>query len=155
MMKIADTDTRNKIDTAHQDGQETMMALTPIEDKMAKARAAKKPPKYKNIHEEVKKLPDDDTLSVKNVKEWEKHNKERAKELRYKIRRMDKGKDRNLLERELGNRQVYIKNIAIYFDTSTWLDLFYGKDQQHKTRYRTIAHAYDENGFIKQSHDIA
>ena len=131
------------------------MALTPIEDKMAKARAAKKPPKYKNIHEEVKKLPDDDTLSVKNVKEWEKHNKERAKELRYKIRRMDKGKDRNLLERELGNRQVYIKNIAIYFDTSTWLDLFYGKDQQHKTRYRTIAHAYDENGFIKQSHDIA
>ena len=128
---------------------------TPIEDKMAKARAAKKPPKYKNIHEEVKKLPDDNTLSVKNVKEWEKHNKERVKELRYKIRRMDKGKDRNLLERELGNRQVYIKNIAIYFDTSTWLDLFYGKDQQHKTRYRTIAHAYDEEGYIKQSHDIA
>ena len=54
-------------------------------DKMAKVRAAKKPPKYKNIHPDVKALPDDDTLSVKNVKEWEKHNKECVKELKYKM----------------------------------------------------------------------
>ena len=120
-------------------------------DKMAKVRAAKKPPAYKNIHEDVKDLPDDNTLSVKNVKEWEKHNKERVKELKYKIRRMDKGKEKTLLERELGNRVVYIMNIARYLDTSVWLDLFYGKDQEHKTHYRTIAHAYDDEGYIKTS----
>ena len=118
-------------------------------DIMAKARAAKKPPTYKNIHEDVKNLPDDNVLSLKNVKEWEQHNKERVKELKYKIRRIDKGKEKTLLERELGNRKVYLMNIARYFDTSAWLDLFYGKDQEHKTRYRTIAHAYDENGYIK------
>ena len=123
--------------------------MSNVEERMAKARAARKPPKYKNIHEDVKELPDDDTLSVKNVKEWEQHNKERVKELKYKIRRMDKGKEKTLLERELGNRKVYLMNIARYFDTSAWLDLFYGKDQEHKTRYRTIAHAYDENGYIK------
>ena len=120
-------------------------------DKMAKVRAAKKPPAYKNIHEDVKNLPDDNTLSVKNVKEWEKHNKERVKELKYKIRRMDKGKEKTLLERELGNRVVYLMNIVRYFDTSVWLDLFYGKDQEHKTHYRTIAHAYDDEGYIKTS----
>ena len=120
-------------------------------DKMAKARAAKKPPKYKNIHEDVKNLPDDNVLSLKNVKEWEQHNKERVKELKYKIRRMDKGKEKTLLERELGNRKVYLMNIARYFDTSAWLDLFYGKDQEHKTRYRTIAYAYDKEGYIKAS----
>ena len=120
-------------------------------DKMAKARAAKKPPTYKNIHEDVKNLPDDNTLSVKNVKEWEQHNKERVKELKYKIRRMDKGKEKTLLERELGNRKVYLMNIARYFDTSVWLDLFYGKDQEHKTRYRASAYAYDDEGFIKTS----
>ena len=120
-------------------------------DKMAKVRAAKKPPAYKNIHEDVKSLPDDDTLSVKNVKEWEKHNKERVKELKYRIRRMDKGKEKSLLERELGNREVYIMNIARYLDTSVWLDLFYGKDQEHKTKWRTIAYAYDSEGFIKTS----
>ena len=120
-------------------------------DKMAKVRAAKKPPAYKNIHEDVKNLPDDNTLSVKNVKEWEKHNKERVKELKYRIRRMDKGKEKSLLERELQNREVFLMNIATYLDTSTWLDLFYGKDQEHKTKWRTIAYAYDSEGYIKTS----
>ena len=119
-------------------------------DKMAKARAAKKPPSYKNIHEDVKALLDDNALSVKNVKEWEKHNKERVKELKHKIRRTDKGKEKSLFEREVENRSVYLANIARYLDTSTWLDLFYGKDQEHKTRYRTSAYAYDSEGFIKQ-----
>ena len=123
-------------------------------DRMAKARAAKKPPKYKNIHPDVKDLSDDNTLSVKNVKGWEQHNKDRVKALKYKIRRMEKGKEKTLLERELGNREVYIMNIARYFDTSVWLDLFYGKDQEHKTHYRTIAHAYDENGYIKTNASI-
>ena len=118
-------------------------------DQLAKVRAAKKPPAYKNIHPVVKELPDDSTLSVKNVKEWEKHNKERVKELKYKIRRMDKGKDKTLFERELGNREVYLANIARYLDTSVWLDLFYGKDQEHKTKWRTIAYAYDDDGYIK------
>ena len=120
-------------------------------DKMAKVRAAKKPPRYKNIHPDVKALPDDDTLSVKNVKEWEKYNKERVKDLKYKIRRMDKGRDRSSLEREVQNRQVFLMNIATYLDTSTWLDLFYGKDQEHKTQWRTLAYAYDDEGFIKTS----
>ena len=118
-------------------------------DRMAKARAAKKPPAYKNIHENVKDLPDDNTLSVKNVKGWEKHNKERVKDLKYKIRRMDNGKEKTLLERDVEIRSVYLANIAKYFDTSTWLDLFYGKDQEHKTKYRTSAYAYDEEGYIK------
>ena len=123
------------------------------EDKMAKVRAAKKPPAYKNIHEDVKVLPDDYTLSVKNVKGWEKHNKDRVKELKYRIRRMDKGKEQRLLERELGNREVYLLNIARYFESSIWLDLFYGKDQEHKTRWRTLAYAYDDDGFVKTSNN--
>ena len=122
-----------------------------IEDRMAKARAAKKPAAYKNIHPDVKNLPDDNTLSLKNVKDWQKHNKERVADLKYKIRRMDKGKDRTLVEREVENRTVYLANILRYFDTSTWLDLFYGKNQEHKTRYRPIAYAYDEEGYIKTS----
>ena len=121
-----------------------------IEDRMAKVRAAKKPAAYKNIHPDVKNLPDDNTLSLKNVKDWQKHNKERVKELKYKIRRMDKGKEKTLFEREVENRSVYLANIAKYFDTSTWLNLFYGKDQEHKTRYRTLVYAYDSEGFIKQ-----
>ena len=124
-------------------------------DKMAKVRAAKKPPSYKNIHEDIKALPDDNTLSVKNVKEWEKHNKDRVKDLKYKIRRMDKSKEKAILEREVENRSVYLANIGRYFDTSVWTDLFYGKDQEHTTRYRTLSYAYDEAGYIKTNASIA
>ena len=123
--------------------------MSTSEDRMAKARAAKKPPQYKNIHEDVKSLPDDSTLSVKNVKAWEKHNKERVKELKYKIRRMSKSKEQSIMIREVQNREVYLANIARYFDTSTWTDLFFGKDQEHKVRYRPIAYAYDEEGYVK------
>ncbi|WP_295181333.1 hypothetical protein [uncultured Christiangramia sp.] len=121
---------------------------------MAKVRAAKKPPAYKNIHPLVKNLPDDSTLSLKNVKDWQKHNKERVSDLKYQIRRMDKGKDKVLLEREVENRTVYLANINTYLDTSTWCDLFYGKDQEHKTQYRTLAYAYDDEGYIKTNASI-
>ena len=29
-------------------------------------------------------------------------------------------------------------------------EILYGKDQEHKTRYRTSVYAYDEEGYIKQ-----
>lgn len=118
---------------------------------MAKARAAKKPPQYKNVHEDVKALDDDNYLSLKNVKEWEKHNKDRVKELKYIIRRTDKGKEQNLLIRELHNRENYLKTIALYLDTGTWLDLFYGKNQEHRMRWKILAYAYDDEGFAKES----
>ena len=102
-------------------------------DKMAKVRAAKKPPAYKNVHEDVKALDDDATLSLKNVKEWERHNKERVKDLKYKIRRMAKSKEQTTLIRELQNREVFLANIARYLDTGVCLDLFYGKAQDHRT----------------------
>ena len=120
-------------------------------DKMAKVRAAKKPPSYKNIHEDVKNLPDDNTLSLKNVKEWEKHNKDRVSDLKYQIRRMDKGKEQNNLIRELQNRETYVINIRKYLDSGVWLDLFYGRDQDHRVIYRPIVYAYDEEGYIKTS----
>ena len=118
-------------------------------DKMAKVRAAKKPPAYKNVHEDVKALDDDATLSLKNVKEWERHNKERVKDLKYKIRRMAKSKEQTTLIRELQNREVFLANIARYLDTGVWLDLFYGKDQDHRTKWRTLAYAYDKEGYVK------
>ena len=54
------------------------------------------------------------------LRDWEKHNKERVKDLKYKIRRMDKGKDRKLLEREVEKVEtVYLAKHKKY-DTSTW-----------------------------------
>ena len=117
-------------------------------DKMAKVRAAKKPPAYKNVHEDVPR-EDEHYLCLKNVKEWQKYNKDRVKDLKYRIRKGGTKAEMKPLQRELHNREVYLANIVRYFDTGVWLDLFYGKDQEKQIKYRTIARAYDEHGFLK------
>ena len=118
-------------------------------DKMAKVRAAKKPAEYKNVHPDVKALDDDDYLSLKNVKEWEKHNKDRVKDLKYQIRRADKGREKDKMARELRDREAYLRSIATYLESATWLDLFYGADQEHRMRWRVVAYAYDKDGYMK------
>ena len=120
-------------------------------DKMANVRAAKKPPEYKNVHPDVKALDDDNYLSLKNVKEWEKHNKDRVKDLKYQIRRADKGREKDKMARELRDREAYLRSIATYLESATWLDLFYGADQEHRMKWRTIAHAYDDEGYVKMN----
>jgi len=123
-------------------------------DKMAKARAAKKPPEYKNVHPDVKALDDDDYLSLKNVKEWEKHNKDRVKDLKYQIRRADKGREKDKMARELRDREAYLKSIGTYLEQAVWLDLFYGQDQEHRMRWRTTAYAYDDEGYRKMDNPL-
>ena len=42
-------------------------------------RFAKNPPKYKNVHPSVLAKPDEDTFSLKNVRQWIKTQKELLK----------------------------------------------------------------------------
>ena len=65
-------------------------------DRMAKARAAKKPPTYKNIHEDVKNLPDDN--NSKTVEELTK----KANQI---IEQLEKEKN---LENSLDNYQAVV-----------------------------------------------
>ena len=123
-------------------------------DKMAKVRAAKKPAEYKNVHPDVKALDDDDYLSLKNVKEWEKHNKDRVNDLKYQIRRMDKGREQNVAMRELRNREAYLKSIGTYLEQAVWLDLCYGADQEHRMKWRIVAYAYDDEGCMKMDNPL-
>ena len=118
-------------------------------DKMAKVRAAKKPPAYKNIHPDVKDLPDDHSLSVKNVKEWEKHNKDIVKDLKNKWRRTEKGKEKDTIQREYRQREDYINSIKFYLENAVWRDLFWGKDQENTVKYVCTSPAYDAEGLRK------
>jgi hypothetical protein len=37
-----------------------------------------------------------------------------------------------------------------YLRTGIWLDLFYGENQEHRVKYRSVASTYDDEGFIKR-----
>ena len=122
------------------------------EEKMAKARAAKKPPAYKNVHQSVKDLDDDHYLSLNKVKEWEKHNKDILKDLKSNKRRNGKtmtNKELRVLERDIMNREGYVKWLGVYLSQGVWLNLFYGSEQEHSMKWRTVQPAYDSEGFRK------
>ena len=60
-------------------------------ERLAKARAARKPAKNESIHHSVLALDDDNVLSAKNVKSWIKSQRDLMSSLRYEVRKDVKG----------------------------------------------------------------
>ena len=46
--------------------------------------------------------------------------------MRYKWRRMEKGKEKDKVQREIRNREDYLNSIKSYLGTAVWRDLFLG-----------------------------
>lgn len=117
-------------------------------ERLAKARAARKAkngdssPKY--IAPEVHKLPDDHPLSVKNVRDWIKHNKELLSEERKAVRNNVKG-----AIAKAASIEKYIRNLERYIRTGDYVDMFYGKEQGKKIKYKVVVNAYHHEGPYK------
>ncbi|MEK9698746.1 MAG: hypothetical protein VW270_23430 [Candidatus Poseidoniales archaeon] len=125
-------------------------------ERLALARAKKKPAKNTNIHPDVAALPDDHMLSAKTVKEWVKYNKEKLSSIRSY-------KDDNYRHRraEYQTLQTYIKNLNTYLSTGTWLDSRYGRDRANLMKYRIVARSKtsgNENftayGFVTEDSEL-
>lgn len=100
-------------------------------DRLAKARANRGPSTNKLIAENVRNLPDDNPLSLKNVRPWLKENKE----LLASIRSFKDSKDPK--ERASYQKtETYVSNIESYLRHGVWVDLFYGSQQQHRIKNR-------------------
>lgn len=112
-------------------------------ERLAEARAARGHDGSTNVADRLKDLDDDHPLHWKTVKEWIKYNKELLAENKKAIRRQDKGaiaRGKSI--------EGYIRHMETYLRTGDWIDMFYGKDQEHKMKYRVIAPARDANGEI-------
>ena len=110
-------------------------------ERLAKARESKleKNPDYgqTNIHESLRSLPDDHQLSPIKVKKWIKVQQEYAKSERAAVRQKIKGADA-----KLSSHEGYIRNMQKYLRDGTWVDMFYGDQQQGKIRNRCVRLAY-------------
>lgn len=117
-------------------------------DRLAKARENRGPSTNKLIAENVRNLPDEDPLSLKNVRPWLKENKE----LLASIRSFKNSKDSK--ERaEYGRVETYVSNIESYLRGGVWLDLFYGSRGDQKVKYSCARNgmAYHADGTPKRS----
>lgn len=114
--------------------------------RLRKARESKGPSENKLIDEHVRNLPDDNPLSLKNVREWIKENKI----LLSSIRSMKTSKDsaeRNTYQRV----ETYVANLEAYLRSGVYLDAFYGSQMQNKIQLRVVRMAYHKDGTPKRT----
>ena len=115
-------------------------------ERLALARANRGPSQNKMIAETVRNLPDENPLSLVNVRSWIKENKD----LLASIRDFKDSKDWK--QRDSFNRtSTYISNLESYLRDGIYRDMFYGSQQQNKIRYRVTTMAYHKDGTPKKS----
>ena len=66
---------QSETDKAFEQSKESLTKEEKVKERMAALRAKRKPPKLKGIHPSILELPEDDTLSYKNIKRWTKRSK--------------------------------------------------------------------------------
>ena len=123
-----------------------------LRDRLAKMRAKKKPAEYKNIAKSVLALPDDDTYSFKNVKEWIKENKLQVSALGQQARSTSiEPKERRNASNLADSKKAYIRYCEHYLKHGDWIGMFSGANEEHKVVPRCIAMAYYPDGTPKRS----
>lgn len=117
-------------------------------ERLVKARAARAPAENSVYANEVRNLPDDDTFSLKNVKEWLAHQKELLSSYRAYKDSKD-SEERN----KLHCAEVYVANLENYIRTGVYTDLFYGANGTQRVKYTTAKNgmAYYPNGKPKRT----
>lgn len=118
-------------------------------ERLAKARAAKAPTEYKNVHPEVVAKPDTDALCLQNVKAWIKHNREKLSVERKNVRMGMKG-----AEAREASISGYIRHMEAYLANGMWIDDFYGENGETPVgkvvkKYNHLA--YDKHGNVKRT----
>ena len=94
------------------------------------------PPKYKNVHPSVLAKPDEDTFSLKNVRQWIKTQKELLKKHRSDARMKQPVKGSIA---KATSTEGYFRLCEAYLAYGDWIDDFYGEYQEGRVRGVTIA----------------
>jgi hypothetical protein len=89
-------------------------------------------------------LPDDHPLNPTEVKKWIAAQTQYLADERRKKRHGDKTAN-------LSKHEAYIRNMKHYLRTGQWVDLLYGREQEHVSRFRCVALAYDKDGNPKRN----
>ena len=120
--------------------------------RLAEMRAKKKPAEYKNIAKSVLALPDDDTYSFKNVKEWIKENKLQVSALGQQARSTGNApKEKQAALNLLDSKKAYIRYCEHYLKHGDWIGMFSGANEEHKVVPRVIAMSYNSDGTPKRT----
>ena len=102
----------------------------------------RKPPKLTNVHHTVKSLPESNTLSYANVKNWIKTQESIVKTARLTERSRNgdiSQKDKDKAMRTRMGAQSYIRSIKNYIQTGDWSSMYYGEFEEKLMQWTTVA----------------
>ena len=126
-----------------------------LRDQLMKARSKRTPAEYKNIYPSVLAKPDDDPLSLKSVKNWIKHNKEKSAAYLTNSRRRGASPKESIADKiNSEGTKAYIRMMEHYLRTGDWISDFMGQDEEKKTQWKCVAMAYHADGTPKRSKGI-
>ena len=126
-----------------------------LRDQLTKARSKRAPAEYKNIHPSVLSKPDEDSLSVKSIKKWIKHNKEKASAFLTNSRRRGATPKQSITDKiNSENVKAYIRNMEHYLKSGDWISNFMGADEEKKTQWKCVAMAYHADGTPKRTKGV-
>jgi len=126
-----------------------------LRDQLTKARSKKKTAEYKNVHPSVLVKPDDDSLSLKSVKKWIKHNKEKASAYLTNSRRRGATPKQSIIDKiHSENVKAYIRFMEYYLKSGDWISNFMGADEEMKTQWKCVAMAYHADGTPKRTKGV-
>ena len=121
---------------------EEMLKKEAMRLKMASLRAKRKPPRLVNVHDTVKTLSDDNTMSYVNVKKWIKTQEGIVKTARLTERSRNgdiSQKDKDKAMRTRIGAQSYIRSIKNYIQTGDWSSMYYGEFEDKLMGWVTVA----------------
>lgn len=122
---------RKKVELTESQKEAQALKMAKLREARAKKRGNAPP---KNVHHSVVSLPDDHNLSLKNVRQWIKHNKELLTEERKLIRKGHKG-----AEARASYIEGYIRHMDYYIKHGDWIDNKWGKDQEYNIKWLQVA----------------
>ena len=126
-----------------------------LRDQLTKARSKKAPAEYKNIYPTVLAKPDDDPLSLKSVKNWIKHNKEKVAAYLTNSRRRGASPKQSIADKiNADGAKAYIRMMEHYLRTGDWISNFMGQDEEMKTQWKCVAMAYHADGTPKRTKGV-
>ena len=126
-----------------------------LRNQLSKARSKKKTAEYKNVYPSVLAKPDDDPLSLKTVKKWIKHNKEKASAFLTNSRRRGASPKQSITDKiNSENAKAYIRMMEHYLRTGDWISDFMGDNEEKKTQWKCVAMAYHADGTPKRTKGV-
>ena len=113
----------------------------------------RKPAEYKNIHHTVLSKPENDKLSMKNVKEWIKEAKRRCggSMQRMLVVVALHHKFSNVKMAMSESKKAYVRQMEHYLKTGDWIAQYMGAKENERTVWTCTAMAYNADGTPKRT----